>query len=78
MRIDRINNVNNTLNSQISFKSGVQTNYGIQAPSPKDNIVEGGLLTGFVGTIMPFFSQTKQRAQSIEEKMSQTKLNLIA
>jgi len=78
MRINAIKNVNNTLNNRISFGSGVQTNYGIQAPNPKDNMVEGGLLTGFVGTIAPLFTKIENRANSIEAGLSDAKLNYIA
>ncbi len=79
LKINSINNVYNTLNKQnVSFKAGVQTNYGIEAPSPKDNMVEGGLLTGFVGTIAPLFTQINSRAKSIEKGLEETKLNLIA
>lgn len=77
LRINPIKNVNNTLNN-ISFKAGVQTNYGLEAPSPNSNMVEGGLLTGFVGTITPLFTQIQSRAKNIEKGLEDTKLNLIA
>ncbi len=79
LEVNSINNVNNTLNNRnISFKAGVQTNYGLQAPSPKSNMVEGGLLTGFVGTVVPIFSQIQSRAKSIEKGLEETKLNIMA
>ncbi|MDO5437506.1 MAG: hypothetical protein Q4F80_04850 [bacterium] len=62
----------------MSFKAGVQTNYGIEAPRPENNMVEGGLLTGFVGTITPIFTQIHNRAKSIEKGIEETKLNLMA
>ena len=77
LRIDPIKNVNYTLNN-ISFKAGVQTNFGVEAPSPENNMVEGGLLTGFVGTIVSSFSKINSRAQSIEKGLEETKLNLMA
>lgn len=77
MKISAIKNVNNTLN-KISFKAGVQTNWGIDVPSPEKNMVEGGLLTGFVGTIAPLFNQIQSRAQSIEKGLNETKLNYVA
>ena len=78
LRINPINNVKYTLNNKISFTSGVQTNYGIEAPSPKSNMVEGNILTGFFGTVVPFFSKVDNRAKSIEKEMEQTKLSLMA
>ncbi len=74
LRINPIKNVNNTLN-HISFKAGVQTNYGLNAPASSKNMVEGGLLTGFVGTIVPLFTQVQSRAKSIEKGLDETKLN---
>ena len=79
LEVNSINNVNNTLNNRnISFKAGVQTNYGLNVPSPKSNMVEGGLLTGFVGTVVPIFTQIQSRAKSIEKGLEETKLNLMA
>lgn len=77
LKINAINNVNNTLKN-ISFTAGVQTNYGITAPLPSSNMVEGNLLTGFVGTITPLFEKTQQRANSIEKGLNNTKLDLMA
>lgn len=77
LKITPINNVNNTLN-HVSFKAGVQTNYGVNVPAPSSNMVEGGLLTGFVGTIVPLFTQVQTRANSIEKGVEETKLNLFA
>ena len=77
LRINPIKNVNYTLNN-ISFKAGVQTNFGIEAPSPQSNMVEGGLVTGFVGTIVSSFDKISSRAESIEKGIEETKLNLMA
>ena len=78
LRINPINNVYNTLNKNISFKAGVQKNYGLEAASPNSNMVEGGLLTGFVGTITPLFTQIQSRANSIEKGLNETKIEYLA
>ena len=78
LRINPIKNVNYTLNRNISFGQGVQTNYGMDVPSPSDNMVEGGLFTGFVGTLATLFSNTKNRAQSIENGLEEVRLNMTA
>lgn len=78
LAIKNITNVNNTPNNNISFKAGVQTNYGISAPSPKNNMVEGSLLTGFVGTVAPMLSQLQSRAKKIENGLSESKINYFA
>ena len=75
--IKPITNVNITPN-KVSFGRGVQTNYGCQAPSPRNNMVEGNLLTGFVGTVAPSLFQVQSRANSIEKGLNQSKLNYIA
>lgn len=77
LKINSINNVYNTLNSP-HFGNGVRTNYGIQAPSPQDNMVEGSWFTGFVGTIAPLFEKTQERAKSIEKGLNETKINYVA
>lgn len=78
LKVNSIKNVNYTLNN-ISFKSGVQTNYGIEAPSPDKNMVEGGLLTGFLGTVLPLFRKNvNSRAKSIENGLEQAKLDIVA
>jgi len=78
LRVNPIKNVNYTLNN-ISFKAGVQTNYGVEVPAPEKNMVEGGLLTGFFGTIAPLFSKTvNTRAESIERGLEKTKLDIVA
>ena len=78
LKVTSINNVQYTLNKPLSFTSGVQTNYGIKVPAPENNMVEGGLFTGFVGTIAPFFAQISSRAKSIEKGIEKTKLDLTA
>ena len=78
LTVSPITNVNNTPNKSLSFGRGVQTNYGISAPSPKTNMVEGGFLTGFVGTVSPMLNTINSRAKSIEKGLNETKLNLFA
>ncbi len=84
LAINSIRNVNNTLNRNISF--GYRSNELVKAPAISNDMVEGGiggLFTGFVGTLKnsPLFnfnSAVKQRAESINEGLEKTKLNLIA
>jgi len=75
LRVNSISNVNNTLKSNISFKAGVQTNYGIQEQA--GNLVDQGILTGFVGVIKDSplfnFAQINSRAESIKNGMDETK-----
>lgn len=77
LTISPITNVNNTPN-RISFGKGVQTNFGVNAPSPKTNMVEGGFLTGFLGTVRADLGTINSRAQSIEKGLNETKLNFFA
>ncbi len=77
LSISPITNVNNTPNN-VSFGNGVQTNYGISAPSPKANMVEGGLLTGFVGTVSPMINKIQLRADKIEAGLNESKINFFA
>ncbi len=78
LSVNPIINVNNTPNNNVSFGRGVQTNYGIKAASPKNNMVEGGLLTGFVGTVSPMLNQIHSRARRIEAGLNETKINYFA
>jgi len=78
LSVKNITNVNITPNKNISFGAGVQTNYGLSTPSPRNNMVEGGFLTGFVGTVAPMFSQIQSRAQKIEHGLNETKINYFA
>jgi len=77
LTINPITNVNNTPN-KVSFGRGVQTNYGITAPSPKANMVEGNLLTGFVGTVSPMVNQIQSRVRRIEAGLDESKINFFA
>lgn len=76
LRINSISNVNNTLKSNISFKAGVQTNYGVKVTN--DNLVENGIFTGFVGVLKdsPLFKQeVSSRAESIKQGLDGANLN---
>ena len=83
LAIPPITNVKSTINN-ISFKSGVQSNYG--ADVIKDNTDsrhEGSFLTDFLGTVKqsPLFLETfMQRQSSIEKGLTtqENKLNAIA
>ena len=80
LRVNTISNVNNTLKN-ISFKAGVQTNYGVQ--EKQAILLTKGILTGFVGVIKRFtffnFSQINSRAESIKNGVNETKkLDMIA
>lgn len=81
LAINAIRNVNSTLNKNISF--GYRSNELVKAPTYSNDMVEGsigGLFTGFVGTLKssPLFdAKVKQRAQSINKGLEETKLNLI-
>ena len=76
--ISPITNVNITPNRLINFGAGVQTNHGMNVPSSSSNMVEGGLLTGFVGTVSPVFRQTQSRAQSIQDGLTVKRVNFLA
>lgn len=76
--ITPIINVNNTPNKNISFGNGVQSNYGLKAPSARSNMVEGNIITGFVGTVCPSLNQIESRANSIEKGLNGSKLNFFA
>ncbi len=82
LSINPIRNVNSTLNYTPSFKAGVQTNYGIEAEPSNQNIVEGGLFTGFAGIVEKaletiFTPKVKQRAESIQKGLEETQPNKL-
>jgi len=82
--ITPIKNVQNTINrNNISFKSGVQTNFGANVINTTDVKNEGGFLTDFLGAIKqsPLFYDTFiERQQAIEKGLDfeQKKINAIA
>ena len=84
LMISPIKNVKNTINKNISFKAGVQTNYGANViNNTADYKNEGKFITDFLGTIKqsPLFYQTFfERQASIEKGLAaeQQKLDAIA
>lgn len=80
LRVNSISNVNNTLNN-ISFKAGVQTNYGLQSNTP--TMAENTFIAGFVGALKEgglLGREVQARAQKIEKGLNNKpgKLDLIA
>ena len=83
LAITPIKNVQNTINKNISFKSGVQSNYGANVINTTDVKKEGSFLTDFLGAIKqsPLFYDTFiERQQAIEKGLDieQKKINAIA
>ena len=84
LMITPIKNVQNTINrNNISFKSGVQTNFGANVINTTDVKNEGSFLTDFLGAIRqsPLFYDTFiERQQAIEKGLDieQKKIDAIA
>ena len=85
LMISPIKNVQSTINNKnISFKAGVQSNFGADVINNTASIKkEGSFLTDFLGTVKqsPIFYETFfQRQQSIEKgiNVEQNKINAIA
>ncbi len=78
LSVSPITNVNNTPNKNLSFKSGLQTNFLLSAPAPSKNVVEGGLVTGFLGTLGTDIKEIHLRAKNIENGLSKQVLNYFA
>ncbi len=90
LSVNAIKNVQSTINNKtnnnrnISFKSGVQTNYGADVINNASSIErEGNFLTDFLGTIKQsplFFEAFFQRQVNIEKGLeTQTnKINALA
>ena len=83
LMVTPIKNVQNTINKNISFKSGVQSNYGADVINATDVRNEGSFLTDFLGAIKqsPLFYDTFiERQQAIEKglEMEQRKIDAIA
>ena len=74
LMITPIKNVQNTINKNISFKSGVRTNYGAESISlTGDSKNQGGFLADFLGSIKqsPLFYETFfERQASIEKGLN--------
>lgn len=83
LMITPIKNVQNTINRNISFKSGMQTNYGADVINTTDVKKEGSFLTDFLGAIKQsplFYEAFFQRQANIEKGLDveQNKINAIA
>ena len=84
LTVSKIKNVQNTINNNIRFKSGVRSNYGANViNNTTDAKHEGSFLTDFLGTIKqsPIFYETfMQRQASIEKGLNVERktLNAIA
>ena len=83
LTVDKISNVQSTINRNISFKSGVQQNYGANVINNTSTKHEGSFLTDFLGTIKQspiFFETFFQRQMSIEKglEQEQNKIDAIA
>ena len=83
LMITPIKNVQNTINRNISFKSGVQSNFGANVINTTDVKKEGSFLTDFLGAVKqsPLFYDTFiERQQAIEKGLDveQNKINALA
>ena len=83
LSVTPIKNVQNTINKNISFKSGVQSNYGANVINATDVKHEGSFLTDFLGAIKQsplFYDSFIERQQAIEKGLSieQKKIDAIA
>lgn len=83
LTIAPIKSVNSTIN-KVSFKSGVQSNYGANVINNTSVKNEGSFVTDFLGTLKQsplFFETFIKRQQSIEKGLESTdknKINAIA
>ena len=84
LTVSKIKNVQSTINkNNISFKAGVQVNYGANVINNTSSKREGSFLTDFLGTIKQspiFYEAFIQRQISIEKGLEaeQNKINAIA
>lgn len=82
LTISSIKNVQSTINNKkISFKSGVQSNYGADVINNTSSKHEASFLTDFLGTIKqsPLFYETFMKRQiSIEKGLNtENKINTL-
>ncbi len=81
LTISSIKNVQNTINRNISFKSGVQSNYGADVINNTSSKNEASFLTDFLGSIKQsplFFDTFMKRQASIEKGLeAENKINTI-
>ncbi|MBQ8634546.1 hypothetical protein IJ425_00145 [bacterium] len=83
LAVSSIKNVQSTINNKnISFKAGVQTNYGADVINNTSSKREGSFVTDFLGTIKqsPLFYETFLKRQVSIEKGLNTgnKIDAIA
>ena len=82
LSVSSIKNVQSTINNKnLSFKAGVQTNYGADVINNTNVKKEGSFVTDFLGTIKqsPLFYETFLKRQlSIEKGLNtENKINTI-
>lgn len=81
LTVSSIKNVQNTINRNISFKSGVQSNYGADVINNTSSKNEASFLTDFLGSIKQsplFFDTFMKRQASIEKGLeAENKINTI-
>ena len=70
LTVSSIKNVQSTINRNISFKAGVQSNYGADVINNTSSKNEASFLTDFLGTIKqsPLFFETFMKRQASIEK----------
>jgi len=83
LMITPIKNVQNTINRNISFKSGVQSNYGANTVNITDVKKAGSFVTDFLGAVKQsplFYDIFMERQQAIEKGLDveKNKINAIA
>ena len=79
LSVTSIKSVESTINN-ISFKSGVQSNYGANVINNTSVKHEGSFVTDFLGTLKQsplFFETFIKRQQSIEKGLESTNKNKI-
>ncbi len=79
LSVTSIKSVESTIN-RLSFKSGVQSNYGANVINNTSVKHEGSFVTDFLGTVKqsPLFYETfLKRQQSIEKGLETTDVNKI-
>ena len=82
LKVNSIKNVQSTINNKnISFKAGVQSNYGADVINNTSSSREASFLTDFLGTIKqsPLFYETFLKRQiSIEKGLNtENKINTL-
>ena len=81
LSVTPIRNVQNTINRNISFKSGVQSNYGADVINTTNVKKEGSFLTDFLGTVKQspiFYDIFYERQQAIEKGLEVEKNRIDA